>query len=345
MDSSKAEKSDGVNKKVNFWDRITHRFFGPKVPVEILVAHFTPSTFPLYPIISKKTTDLCRASWEKIRTADYTDENGTVTSGITMFYNAFYERLEQLDADRNFEAVLMRQIKGKNKISAKGAVLINLIKSVLRIEQPGKWVEFGLHQLGKMHARMGIHPWQYAIYVETVLMTLAARLENEASYSIMEAWVHLFAYVMKHSMPLAIIRGKPHPSDAFHFQRSSESANAKINNNLVLDEDEREIMTARSHKSDQLVVSMSGRREINLNADDDIMQKKCQENPSPMTLTFVASIGNASPLSSNGGGLYLSSPGGRVGGGGIYRESSYKARQSSLALPNDILEEENELEQ
>eukprot|EP01041_Mallomonas_annulata_P003032 gene3032-5945_t len=377
MGSSKAKESNGRNVGgVSLWDKVAHRLFGPKVPVEILVAHFTPSTFPLYPIISKKTTDLCRESWEKIRTADYTDENGTVTSGITMFYNAFYERLEQLDADKNFEAVLMRQIKGKNKISAKGAVLINLIKSVLKIENPGKWVEFGLHQLGKMHARMGIHPWQYAIYIETVLMTLSARLETDASHIVMEAWVNLFAYVMKHSMPIAIIRSKPHPLDAFHFQRSSESANAKINNNLVLDEEEREIITARSHASDKLVAAMSGRRDIDLSARvisisgrngggnlsarmglgnfNGQLSNGMISSPSHITTipedsfssieVFTSPSKGDHNLSSNGGGgggLYIDSSLSRAQ---MYKEPSFKNIKSSFMANQPVLNETEEEE-
>eukprot|EP01041_Mallomonas_annulata_P007824 gene7824-16000_t len=214
----------GEENKATIMERLLHWIFGPQVPVQVLVAHFTPSTFPLFPIISKKTTDLCRASWKIIMSQSIIDQYGIETSGISLFYNSFYERLDQLDGGKNFESVLFRFTKGKNKIAARGAVLIKLINSVLRIEESGPWVEFGLRRLGQNHAKMGIDPWQYSMYVETILLTLSTRLGNQASDMVMEAWVHLFAYVTKHILPLAIRNGKPYPLHSFHVQTHLDTA-------------------------------------------------------------------------------------------------------------------------
>jgi hypothetical protein len=58
--------------------------------------------------------------------------------------------------------------------------------------------------LGKIHGKMGIRPWMYSIFVQTLLNTIASRLGPKASPEVMSSWVNLFAYVMKYMMPLAI---------------------------------------------------------------------------------------------------------------------------------------------
>jgi hemoglobin-like flavoprotein len=58
--------------------------------------------------------------------------------------------------------------------------------------------------LGKSHSRKAIRPWQYSIFVQTLLLTIASRLGTGATNNVMEAWVNLFAYVMHGMLPHAI---------------------------------------------------------------------------------------------------------------------------------------------
>jgi hypothetical protein len=37
-----------------------------KMPLELAVCHYTPSTFPLVPVVTKRTTKLCSDSWDQI---------------------------------------------------------------------------------------------------------------------------------------------------------------------------------------------------------------------------------------------------------------------------------------
>eukprot|EP01041_Mallomonas_annulata_P013065 gene13065-27577_t len=205
---------------------VSSLFFRHSIPINVSVAHFTPSTFPLMPTISPKATMCCRESWTKILAKNFTDENGTVTAGLTLFYNRFYETLDKYDGNKDFESILTQNCKGSNKIAAKANVLIKIITYVLKIEEASPKMEAMLHQLGKRHDRMQIRPWQYATYIQTVLLTIAERLESDATYSVMESWVNLFAYVFKFMLPSAI-RNAVHKSE-FHFECSTESANLKI---------------------------------------------------------------------------------------------------------------------
>lgn len=61
-----------------------------------------------------------------------------------------------------------------------------------------------LYMLGKSHAQKMIRPWQYATFITTLLNTIASRLGTDATTDVMEAWVHLFAFVMRSMLPEAI---------------------------------------------------------------------------------------------------------------------------------------------
>lgn len=171
------------------------------IPIELLVAHFTPSSFPVIPVINKATAKTCGDSWRII--VNSTAE-GSQTSGITAFYNLFYDRLEIFDTEGRFEAVLSRHSSAQNKIAAKGGILIRIVQFVLKIEGDSTKVQTSLYMLGKSHSQKGIRPWQYSVFVQTLLMTIASRLGSDATSDVMESWVNLFAFVMKSMLPQAI---------------------------------------------------------------------------------------------------------------------------------------------
>ena len=175
-----------------------------KFPIEIQVAHFTPSFFPLMPMITKKTSTICKSSWDLILSKTLVDESGSSISGMSLFYNEFYQRLDLFDSSGTFDKILSQNNSGQNKIAAKGAIIIRIIKFILMIEQDSPSAQNKLISLGKSHSTKGIRPWQYSIFVQTLLLTIASRLETDAGCDVMEAWVHLFAYVMKYMLPPAI---------------------------------------------------------------------------------------------------------------------------------------------
>jgi hypothetical protein len=64
-----------------------------RLPLQVMVSHYTPSNFPLLPIVSHGTTAICRDSWKRIVSTDVPDPyGGPSVSGMTAFYNEFYER-------------------------------------------------------------------------------------------------------------------------------------------------------------------------------------------------------------------------------------------------------------
>ena len=159
----------------------------------------------MIPIISPNSSDLCRDSWVVIMKSDVADQyGGPSISGMTAFYNEFYERLEVFDSSGKFDAVLSRHSSGMNKIAAKGAILIRIVDFVLKLREDNKQNAVLLYMLGKSHAQKAIRPWQYSVFVQTLLNTISSRLGTHATNTVMEAWVNLFAFVMQSMLPPAI---------------------------------------------------------------------------------------------------------------------------------------------
>ena len=213
-----------------------------KIPLELQVAHFTPSSFPLSPIITSKSSKLCAQSWKKIINNSIKDEVGNEISGITTFYNEFYERLDIVDSSGRFEAVLTRHVSGSNtsnRVAAKGAILLRIISFILQIESDSKQTQLMLYMLGKSHAQKAIRPWQYSVFVQTLLITISSRLGTNATNDVMEAWVNLFAFVMKSMLPPAI-RDSVVPTE-LNINTSSEFDDTNIKNQLIEIEDEKDL--------------------------------------------------------------------------------------------------------
>ena len=178
-----------------------------KKSLVIQVAHFTPASFPLMPIITGKSNELCKDSWRKIVSCTKSDDKSQESSGITRFYNEFYERLDADDFGGEFDKIISNNTKGKNKIFAKGSLIIRIIDYILKIDADTKELRDRLTKLGAAHVQLKIHPWQYSIFVETLLQTISSCLQEEASHEVMESWVNLFALVFKYMLPAALKGG------------------------------------------------------------------------------------------------------------------------------------------
>lgn len=169
-------------------------------PVAVQVAHFTPSSFPINPKITPAIVDMCEASWELI-----VNDTVGITTGLTKFYMEFYRRLSIVDSNGRFEAHLARNIKdNESKFIAKGSILVRIIRFSFSIRADNDASETALYMLGKVHHYRGIRPWQYAIFIETLLQTISHCLGREATNEVMHAWVNLFAFILKGMLPTAI---------------------------------------------------------------------------------------------------------------------------------------------
>lgn len=174
------------------------------IPLAIRVAHYTPSMFPLIPVINLKINKLCVDSWKIICDKKEMMESGIEITGITLFYNDFYERLNLVDENKKIESVLSAHSTGANKIAEKGAIIIRIINYALSISKSDEETQFRLYNLGRAHAKRNIRPYMYSTFIQTLLYTIANQLGLDATHEVMEAWVNIFAFIMKSMLPLAI---------------------------------------------------------------------------------------------------------------------------------------------
>lgn len=202
-----------------------------------MVAHFTPSSFPLIPTVNAQSSLLCTTSWAKIVSQCVQVDRHCTISGMTAFYNEFYERLQMFDSSGKFDAVLSRHSGGQNKIAAKGAIILRIVNFVVRIQGDSKANAMLLFMLGKSHSKKAIRPWQYSIFVQTLLNTISSRLGREATSDVMEAWVNLFAFVMQGMLPSAI-RDQVVETE-LSINTSSEFTGGKVANEIRVFEDDR----------------------------------------------------------------------------------------------------------
>jgi hemoglobin-like flavoprotein len=174
------------------------------VSLDVQVAHYTPSIFPLVPIINPQINKLCVDSWKLIYSKKEMTDSGLELTGITLFYNDFYERLKLVDENRKIESVLSAHSTGLNKIAEKGAIIIRIINYALSITKNDEQTQFRLYNLGKAHTKRAIRPYMYSIFIQNLLYTIANQLGVYATHEVMEAWVNVFSFIMKSMLPLAI---------------------------------------------------------------------------------------------------------------------------------------------
>jgi hemoglobin-like flavoprotein len=174
------------------------------VPIEVQVAHYTPSIFPLVPIINPQTNRLCTTSWKLICSKKEKTESGMELTGITLFYNDFYERLKLVDENKKIESILSAHSTGLNKIAEKGAIIIRIVNYVLSITNNDEQTQLRLYNLGKAHTKRLIRPYMYSIFVQNMLYTISNQLGVNATHEVMEAWVNMFSFIMKSMLPMAI---------------------------------------------------------------------------------------------------------------------------------------------
>ena len=131
-------------------------------------------------------------------------ESGVELTGITLFYNDFYERLKLVDENKKIESILSAHSTGLNKIAEKGAIIIRIINYVLSITNNDEQTQLRLYNLGKAHTKRLIRPYMYSIFVQNMLYTISNQLGTYATHEVMEAWVNMFSFIMKSMLPMAI---------------------------------------------------------------------------------------------------------------------------------------------
>jgi len=217
------------------------------VPLDVQVAHYTPSIFPLVPMVNDDICRLCADSWKLICNKREKTESGVELNGITLFYNDFYERLELVDENKKIESVLSAHSTGLNKIAEKGAIIIRIINYALSIKKNDEQTQFRLYNLGKAHTKRAIRPYMYSIFVQTLLYTISNQLGLYATHEVMEAWANVFSFIMKSMLPPAIKGQTLETEICINSRTEFSSDNVKAQVQEIKYERDKAISSARSH--------------------------------------------------------------------------------------------------
>jgi len=186
-----AKKNSPINNiKITNTYSIQTVFTTHQLNNEVKVAHYTPTIFPLVPIVNDKTYRICNESWKYIINKKC-NEN---TSGISIFYNDFYKRLSSINDGNKIITFIENRSKGKNKIAEKGNIIIRIIKFVLDKENH---TESKLQTLGKIYKKFNLDPYFYSIFIETLIYTISSNLDYKATHEVMTEWINLFAFIIK----------------------------------------------------------------------------------------------------------------------------------------------------
>jgi hemoglobin-like flavoprotein len=265
--SSKSSRSIAVtdDDMIHMQEKFKQKY---RIPIEVQVAHYTPCIFPLVPIINERISQLCRDSWKTIISKKEMIESGVELTGITLFYNDFYERLKTLDESQKIEAILSAHSTGHNKIAEKGAIIIRIINYILSIKKNDEQTQYRLYVLGKSHTKRAIRPYMYSIFVQTMLYTISNQLGVDATHEVMEAWVNMFSFIMKSMLPPAI-QGNTLDMEICINSRTEFSTEAI--KTQVIEIKDRQKNSSRQHsarpssKQPSLIQSNSSHHSISLN--------------------------------------------------------------------------------
>jgi hemoglobin-like flavoprotein len=213
-------------------------------PLAIQVAHYTPASFPLTPVVTKTTLKLCGESWERVMAP--VERDGIIVSGMTLFYTEFYDTLEVFDRMGKFESVLKQHSGGNDPVAAKGAILIRIVHYVLALDPESEKCQYMLFTLGKSHNHKRIRPWQYSVFVQTLLNTMSSRLGVQATHEVMTAWVHLFAFILRSILPVAI-KGLVNETEV-DINTSTEVGDSTVTSQLAERDEAREMQRKLTKK-------------------------------------------------------------------------------------------------
>lgn len=190
-----ATKGDAYNTQMKPGD--------DEVDIQLVNEHYQPYEFPIRPILTVRTQELVKDSWNNIVNNMYDSDktqSGKI-SGASYFYNIFFEQL--FIRFKEFERIFP-SIKSRADIISKVMALCISI----RVEELDM-VKLRLRSLGAKHISIVHDPWLFGIYATTILNTIRICLAEKATDEIMSSWLHLLSFVLRNMLPEYFRRSAP----------------------------------------------------------------------------------------------------------------------------------------
>lgn len=165
--------------------------------IKTTVEHYIPVCMPLTPIVLPNDILVIKSSWAKLQSGEAEGLRGKGASGLVVLFDSFYTKL--------FSRSKVFQAHFGSNIKVRGEILIRIIQFVTTLDLDDlKVVKTKLYFLGRAHVSRNIRPWQYGMFVETLIETIMITLGDDGDYECARAWVQVMAYIMRNMLPEAI---------------------------------------------------------------------------------------------------------------------------------------------
>jgi len=218
------ESTNETNKYIMIYDK------APTLSRERIIEHYTPYCHPLCPVITSESQNLVINSWKTIVATDHDTEpifgvvGNNKMSGSCFFYTTFFD---QLFARLSDFARIFPNIKSRADIISHVMAMIVSI----RVENL-EFTKLRLTSLGEKHINIVLDPWLFGIYVTTIHSTVRACLQDDATPSVMNAWLHTLAFIIQNMLPSYF-------GDCVRFKRwyegATNAASAIVDNGEISD--------------------------------------------------------------------------------------------------------------
>lgn len=168
---------------------------------DVKLKSYMPTTFPFEPDLNPTTVRICAVSWERVM----------MNCVNEYFCEVFYNRLKVLDKSGRLNKVISMHCPGpessKIAMKARNVILLRMLSYAVHLDTESAIAHEALIRLARSHAKfttmIGLE--SYALFVQNMVNTLEIFLGEDYSKDVANAWIQLFAYILKKFLGYALL--------------------------------------------------------------------------------------------------------------------------------------------
>ena len=139
------------------------------IDIQMAISHYMPPRFPMYQVIDQNDVTNFKELWDFIY---HNKSDGTRTQSLlSSLFDSFYDKL--FERSETFKRFFGGDFKLRCKLLTKQMMFFTTLDLDHNVQKV-------FDDLGRMHTKMGISNWQYSLFVEVLLESLATVLGDHA---------------------------------------------------------------------------------------------------------------------------------------------------------------------
>ena len=140
-----------------------------EIDIQSAISHYMPPRFPMYQVINQNDVSDFKELWDYI----YHNKSESIRSQslLSSLFDTFYEKL--FHRSETFKQFFGSDFKLRCRLLTKQMVFFTTLDLDGNVQKV-------FDDLGKMHKKMNICNWQYSLFVEVLMESLAEVLQDEA---------------------------------------------------------------------------------------------------------------------------------------------------------------------